>query len=92
LAVLKTLGFTDGAVSTLVLFESILLCVISALIGLGLASVSFAGLTAALGTITMPASVIVLGVGIAAALAIVSGLPPAWRAMRLNIVDALAGR
>jgi putative ABC transport system permease protein len=92
LAVLKTLGFTDGAVSTLVLFESILLCVISALIGLGLASIAFNGLTAALGTISMPMSVILLGIGIAAALAIVSGLPPAWRAMRLNIVDALAGR
>jgi len=25
-------------------------------------------------------------------LAIVSGLPPAWRARQLNIVDALAGR
>ena len=92
LAVLKTLGFTDGTVSTLVLFESILLCVISALIGLGLASIGFNWMTAALGAITMPMSVILLGIGIAAALAIVSGLPPAWRAMRLNIVDALAGR
>ena len=57
-----------------------------------LASISFNLLTAALGAITMPMSVILLGVGIAVALAIVSGLPPAWRAMRLNIVDALAGR
>ena len=30
--------------------------------------------------------------GVALVLAIVSGLPPAWRAKQLNIVDALAGR
>jgi putative ABC transport system permease protein len=30
-------------------------------------------------------------VAIAAALALVVGLPPAWRARRLRIVDALAG-
>ena len=34
----------------------------------------------------------VVGLAIAVALAIVSGLPPALRAQRLNIVDALAGR
>jgi putative ABC transport system permease protein len=36
--------------------------------------------------------VIVMGVGIAIVLALISGLPPAVRAQRLNIVDALAGR
>jgi len=92
LAVLKTLGFTDGEVSALVLLESVLLCVFSALIGLGLASLGFLGLRAVLGSVSMPISVIVIGIGIALALAVVSGLPPAWRAKRLNIVDALAGR
>ncbi|MBC7983710.1 MAG: ABC transporter permease [Candidatus Obscuribacterales bacterium] len=92
LAVLKTLGFSDAEVSTMVLFESILLCVFSALVGLTLASIGFLGLRAVLGPVAMPVSVILLGVGIAAALAIVSGLPPALRAKRLNIVDALAGR
>jgi putative ABC transport system permease protein len=36
--------------------------------------------------------VVISGLGIAVALAVVSGLPPALRAQRLNIVDALAGR
>jgi ABC-type lipoprotein release transport system permease subunit len=36
--------------------------------------------------------VIGMGTGVALVLAIVSGLPPAWRARQLNIVDALAGR
>jgi ABC-type lipoprotein release transport system permease subunit len=32
------------------------------------------------------------GLGLAVGLALVSGLPPAIRAMRLQVVDALAGR
>jgi ABC-type lipoprotein release transport system permease subunit len=40
----------------------------------------------------MPASVFALGIGFAAVLALVSALPPALRAQRLKIVDALAGR
>jgi putative ABC transport system permease protein len=92
LAVLKTLGFTDGAVSTFVLFESILLCAASALIGLGLARLAFFGITKVFGNLSMPTTVIAIGVGLAVTLALVSGLPAAIRAKRLNIVDALAGR
>jgi putative ABC transport system permease protein len=92
LAVLKTLGFTDGAVSTFVMVESILLCGFSALIGLGLARLAFLGIGQLFGNLTMPLTVIIAGVGLALALAVVSGAPPAWRAKRLNIVDALAGR
>jgi putative ABC transport system permease protein len=33
-----------------------------------------------------------MGAGAALMLAFISGIPPAWRAKRLNIVDALAGR
>ena len=36
--------------------------------------------------------VLLIGLGLAAVLALVSGLPPAIRGMRLSIVDALAGR
>lgn len=92
LAVLKTLGFTDGAVSTFVMVESILLCGVSALIGLGLARLAFLGIGQLFGNLTMPLAVILAGIGLALALAFVSGAPPAWRAKRLNIVDALAGR
>ena len=44
------------------------------------------------GGFTMPWIVIAMGGGVALLLSIVSGLPPAWRAKQLNIVDALAGR
>jgi len=92
LAVLKTLGFTDGAVSSFVLCESVLLCSASALIGLALARLAFLGIGKVFGNLTMPGFVIGAGIAIAVALALVSGLPPAIRAKRLNIVDALAGR
>ena len=43
LAVLKTLGFTNGTVLTLVLVESVLLIVLGGVIGLGLAAVIMPG-------------------------------------------------
>ena len=93
LAVLKTVGFTDGMVTTLVLAESILLCVIAAFIGLGLAALIFPGIRSFVGgNATLPLSVLGTGAIAAILLALVSGLPPAWRANRLAVVDALAGR
>ncbi len=91
-AVLKTLGFTETGVLTLILTEALFLCVSAALIGLGLADLAFPQLKSMIGVATLPASVIPLGIGIAALLACVIGLPPALRARRMNIIDALAGR
>ena len=92
-AVLKAIGFSDGMVTALVLAESMLLCVVAALLGLAVAAAIFP-LTAALGISggALPPRVVASGVAIALALALTSGLPPAWHARRLSIVDALAGR
>jgi len=93
LAVLKTLGFTDGAVTTLVLAESALLCLFAAMLGLGLAAMIFPAARAIVGgQVLLPATVLATGAGAALLLALLSGLPPAWRAHRLTVVDALAGR
>jgi putative ABC transport system permease protein len=93
LAVLKTVGFTDGMVTALVLAESILLCVFAALIGLGLAALAFPAFgNIGIGKVSLPAVVLLSGTAAAVLLALVSGLPPAWRAKRLAVVDALAGR
>lgn len=94
LAVLKTLGFSDGKVLTLVLIEALALCVFAAAAGLALASLVFTSpfLRQVFGSFNMPMIVVVMGGGVALLLALVSGLPPAWRAKQLNIVDALAGR
>ena len=87
------MGFTDGMVTTLVLAESALLCVIAAFIGLGLAALAFPGIGKAIGgTVALPVSVLGTGAIAALLLAIISGLPPAVRANRLAVVDALAGR
>ena len=92
LAVLKTLGFSGGAVSTLVLIESLMLCLFAAVVGLVLSAGLMKLVGSVLGPTKLPGIVIVAGLLIAVALAIISGLPPAFRAQRLNIVDALAGR
>jgi putative ABC transport system permease protein len=92
-AVLKAIGYSDGTVTVLVLAESMLLCVVAALLGLAVAAATFP-VTAALGISggALPFRVVASGVVVALALALASGLPPAWQVRRLTIVDALAGR
>ncbi len=92
LAVLKTLGFSDMGVLALVLGEAILLCLTSAAVGLAVAAALFPEMRDTIGVVSLPMIVVVMGLGIAVLLALLTGLPPAWRAKRLNIVDALAGR
>ncbi|MEO6378237.1 MAG: ABC transporter permease [Caulobacteraceae bacterium] len=92
LAVLKTVGFTDGGVLWLILAESLLFCLVSAGLGLGLASALFPMVKSSVGFAIAPGPVIALGLVVAALLAVATGLPPALRGMRLQIVDALAGR
>ena len=93
LAILKTVGFSDRSVTALVLIESVVLCVLAASLGLAAAAAIFP-VTAALGIggSALPFRVVAVGLAIAVVLALASGLPPAWRAQRLVIVDALAGR
>jgi putative ABC transport system permease protein len=92
-AVLKAIGYSDGMVTALVLAEATLLCVVAALLGLAIAAAIFPVTEAlGIGDAALPARVVASGVVVALALALASGLPPAWRARRLAIVDALAGR
>jgi putative ABC transport system permease protein len=90
LAVLKTLGFGDGQVLGLVLAESLLLCVTAALIGLALSYAALPIIKLGLQGMELSSNPLIPGVGAAVLLALIVGLPPALRAMRLNIVDALA--
>lgn len=89
LAVLKTLGFSDTRMLVLVLVQSLTLCVVAALLGLGLADLLFPALRNTLGVVSLPATVIVEGVLMSALLAVATGIVPAWRAKRLVIVEAL---
>jgi putative ABC transport system permease protein len=92
LAVLKTLGFSNGKIFALVVVESLALCVVAALLGLFLARIGFLFIGAIFGFLSMPLIVVAAGLALATGLAIVSGIPPAWRTSRINVVDALADR
>lgn len=95
LAVLKTIGFSNGRVLGLVLTESLLMCVIGGLAGMFLSMVVMKVLSSA--QLGFPPLAADLGVWAFAAvsmagLGVIVGFPPAWRASKLSIVDALAGR
>ena len=96
-AVMKTLGFTDRGIAALVLCEALLLTVGAAVLGLLLAHVLLGALGSLLARVggpgpSLPWIVFAAGVSFAVLLALVSALPPAWRAQRLSIIDALAVR
>jgi putative ABC transport system permease protein len=95
LAILKTLGFSDGKITGLVLAEAVLLLVLGGSLGMAAAVAAMPGLNGATGGRFPPLFVgldtWLLAAAIAAAVALIIGLPPAWRANRLKIVDALSG-
>lgn len=92
LAVLKCLGFTDRTVLFLVLAEALLLCTLGALFGMMLASLITAAVPPGFPPIRPDTRVWIFAAISVLVLATLVGFPPAWRAMRLKIVDALAGR
>ena len=96
LAVLKTIGFSNASVLGMVLAESVLLLLLGGVIGLALVSVLSPAISQGSGgMLNLPrvgGATWALGVALALAIGLVIGGLPALRAMRLNIVDALAGR
>jgi len=96
LATLKTLGFQDRTVLTLVMIESVLLVVLGGLLGMALASAAIPALAKASGGALpvhfVPLQTWIVGLVLMIVIGVVVGLLPALRAQRLKIVDALAGR
>src|SRR5215469_13139619 len=92
LAVLKTFGYSNAVVSMLVVLEAMLLCLVAALCGLALAALAFPPIVQRVGLAPIPIPVTVIGAGfaIAVCLALVSAVPPLWRASRLDVATALA--
>ena len=93
LAVLKTLGFGEGRILSLVLLESIAIALVGG--GLGLA-LSYAFITLGgdpthglLPAFYFPTPQIIVGAFLVVGLGIAAGFLPAWQASRLRIVDAL---
>ena len=95
LATLKTLGFKDGTVLTLVMVEAVLLVGLGGVIGLGLAALVLPGMASqARGLLPphVPPQTWAMGAVLIVVIGLVVGVLPALRAKRLKIVDALAGR
>jgi putative ABC transport system permease protein len=92
LAVLKTFGFSDRLVTGLIVTEAITFCVFSAGIGLAIATFLLPQARQLIGIAAMPHVVIAAGFGFAVLLALIGSAVPAWRGMKLQVADALAGR
>ncbi len=95
LAVLKTLGFSDGSVLGFVFAEAFALCLCGGIVGLILATLAGAMVTKGSGgqfQLQPTGWVWLIGVAAIVLMSIAVGLLPALRARRLKIVDALAGR
>ncbi len=96
LAILKTIGFTSGSVLGLVLAEAVLLLLLGGIVGVLLAGVVANGLQLSMG-ITLPpivssTAVWLRSIGLMVLLGVIVGALPAYRGLRLRVVDALAGR
>ena len=92
LAVLKTVGFTDGKVFALVLIEALVVCVAAAALGLALATRVFPFAAKFVHGLSMPWIIVVVGLGCAALVALISAAVPAVLAARLKVATALANR
>jgi putative ABC transport system permease protein len=92
LAVLKTLGFTDGAVFLIVLVEAVAVFVAAAACGLALSLLVFPFASRIVPGLSMPPAVVALGLICAVLVAAISALLPAVLAAKLNVATALARR
>jgi putative ABC transport system permease protein len=95
LAILKTLGFSDGSVLGFVLAEAVAICAFGGLVGMSLATLTGAAVEKGSGgQFQLHVGAYVWSIGLIAMvlMSVAVGLLPALRARRLKIVDALAGR
>jgi len=92
LAVLKTVGFSNALVLTLVLAESLALAALGGALGLLLAWLAIRQgdpTNGALPIFFFPPQDMLIGIGYIFALGLTAGLLPAVQAMKLRVVDAL---
>ncbi len=94
LAAMKTLGFQDMAIFGLVVGESVMIFLIGAICGLGIAAIGlifFSDFTAAnqMGVVSLDAATFISGLVLAVVTGIAVGTQPALQAKRLRVIDAL---
>jgi putative ABC transport system permease protein len=85
----KAIGAKRRAIPQQFLFESSMICLVGGAIGVAL---SF-GVAAVIDRLLMPASVslpiVIIALTVSVAVGVIAGFIPAWRASRLNPIDAL---
>jgi putative ABC transport system permease protein len=90
IAVLKTLGFTDGSIFGMIVAEAAIITTGGGVAGALLAKIGLEGKPLAfLPSMTITWTTVATAIAIAVGLGAVSGFIPAWQASRLRIVDAL---
>lgn len=94
--VLKTLGFTNGAILGMIIGEALCIALVGGIIGLVLAAVITAGITKAgaaamlqISSLTITPFTILVSLGVALLIGFISSFMPAWNAARTNILDSL---
>jgi putative ABC transport system permease protein len=90
--VLKTVGFSDRLVMGLIVAEAVLFCLFAAGVGLAIAGFVLPLARSFIGIAGMPLVVAASGMAFAVVLALIGSSVPAWRGLRLQVVDALSGR
>lgn len=91
-ATLKAIGYSNHAVLAMIVAEGLILALCAAILGLLVAAGIFPILKSVLGVAGLPPGVIGLGLFYAVLLALITGLLPGLKAVRLNIVRGLAKR
>ena len=92
LAVLKTVGFSDRLVMGLIVAEAVAFCLFAAGIGLAIGAFVLSSARGFIGIATTPVLVTSVGLLFALLLALIGSSVPAWRGLRLQVADSLAGR
>jgi putative ABC transport system permease protein len=94
--VLKTLGFTKGAILGIIIGEAMTIALIGGAIGLVIADVLAIGVGEAgeaymgqLHGLSMTLGTTLFALGVAAATGLIGAFVPAWNAARTNILDSL---
>ena len=90
IGVLKTLGFSDGAIFAMIVLEAAIITTGGGLAGALLAKFGLQGKPLAfIPAMSITWGTVITAIAIAIGLGAVSGFIPAWQASRLRIVDAL---
>jgi putative ABC transport system permease protein len=76
----------------LIVTEAVVFCLFAAGVGLAIATLVLPAARSFIGIAGVPPVVVAAGLALALALALIGSSVPAWRGLKLQVVDALAGR